>query len=198
MEKQTVIDGHSLKSSFYRHTYLKNIPHGLCDYVWGLFFALLALPFTWTIILYNVIKKNITFDKDANKYHFEYGTEKPAKGVYYTLVIMCVGLFSIVLIDTMCASYAKSLLNSVSLYKGLGLVYCFGLLGCVTIFCTGYLTFIIFCFVSDVIPEKKPKIVKTSEDKKPSTIKLIWLWLKAVKEKNCPIMAIDYTKKPKK
>lgn len=195
MDKLNVINGHSFLASFYRHTYLKNIPHGLCDYVWGLVFAFLIFPFTWTVILLNKIDESIKFDEFRGNYTF-FGAIKTSNGPFHTMIILVISLFSSALLDANCSDLMKNYLNSLSFFNGILVMYGVGILGCILIASIIYLIYIIFKTISDNIPEKE-KEFKPYVPKSPSMLKLLWLGIVAFKDKNCPIMVIDYTKKPK-
>lgn len=185
MEVKNILNGHSYLASLYRHTYLKQTPHGLCDYVWGVLFAILALPFTWTVIVYNTIVKNIELKSD-NTYDISYSASKPINGFLNTIWF----LFSGILL-----SVGFGVDDNYTIWSKLSIAYLLGLAGVAVLIGS----VLLLMYSVEAYQEKFPRKTKYKPYKpsSPSIFKLIWQGFVAFKEKNCPVVTWDYTKKPK-
>ena len=195
-----LFNAHSFLASLYRHTNIKNVPNGLCDFVWGLLFGIIMLPFTWLVIVFNLSNKSIEYNEYRKEYSF-YGAEKPLSGTLYSLACIVIGAFVVISIDKLSSCGLKAYLNSIDTLLFIGITYVIGIL---TI---AFFIFLIWGIVRlvDVYEKKYPKVhsYETHEYvepkvKTPSIFVLFWRGIVAYKEKNCPLITWDYTNKKNK
>lgn len=209
---------HTNLASFYRYFYMREqLPNNLCNYFWNLIFAFICLPFVWTAMLLNRILTPIKLKEydmgegEKKKYYYStpYDPIKTGYGIVFTFLLLIIGGVMLRLV------YGKTLEHGnvidafgTSAYARLLYVYCVGIL---TVLC-GVTAFFILMFLWRMLPKKAPETDeeyearRTAENQKdrermerrrtnPSFIVLTWRWIVAFKEKNCPMLEWDYTKK---
>lgn len=210
---------HSNLASFYRYFYMtENLPNNLCNYFWGLLFAFVCLPFVWTAMLLNRILTPIKlkeYDMGEGEKK-KYGYSKPYNpfttgfGVIFTTMIIVIGMVTLRILLGKTFGHNGDGLNvfGTSPYAIILYLYCVGLLTVLG----GVVTFLILMFLWRLLPNKTPetdeefyaKLTAKSQIEKerierrrtnPSFLVLTWRWLVAFKEKNCPLITWDYTKK---
>ena len=212
------VNPYSKLASLYRHTYLvQELPKSGCDYIWGLLFAILIFPFTWTVIVKNKLQKKITLYDNDNYYYVSCNADKPIIGLIFTVLLLLIGIIFISGLE--CLSFiptnywfVEGQKNAINFISNLIIVYFHGVLFVLMILFIGLGFSKLFIYFDNKFPKKpfsQEKFDKFYADlsakqlkklnKKPSFFKLMYIGLKAYKEKNCPIFDWDYeTFKPKK
>jgi hypothetical protein len=206
---------HSRLASFYRYFYMtENLPNNLCNYFWGLMLAFVCLPFVWLAMLINYINhpiKRKEYQEDGKIiYYYDTPFEPCATGygIIFTFINLIIGIATIELISKLGISTA-TLTFGLTNIKLLFYIYGVGILA----IASSIGLFFGYMALMRLIPDKKEKELtdeeywakRDAEDIKererreyklnnPSLITLAWRWLKAFKEKNCPMIDWDYSK----
>lgn len=205
---------HSKLASFYRYFYMEeNLPNNLCNYVWSLLFAFACTPLTWLAMLHNRIYNPIRKEKRVNymgqlMYYYKtpYKPIQTGVGIIFSFLAFMIGAVTLKIFEH---------ISKVEIIRPSEI-----LLGCIKIYGVGILTvftsialFYGLMFLWRLIPKKKEKEETNEEfharmdarnkaemerriykENNPSFLTLVWRWLVAFKEKNCPMITWDYTK----
>ena len=209
---------HSKLASLYRYFYMEEtLPNNLCNYFWGLFFAIICLPFTWLAILHNRVYNPIT--KHENKYanktlHYYTTPFKPlptALGLIFTVFTFVIGAVTLIIFEKITGVNTRAFINQSTIPIGVIKMYMIGILGII-----GSIgLFNVLIALLRLLPKKAPeteeefyaRLTKENQRNKermehkrnnPNIFTLAWRWLVAFKEKNCPLIEWDYTKKEEK
>lgn len=208
-------------ASFYRYFYsTAELPNNLCNYTWKLVFAIICLPFVWTQLLINILHKRI-YESSKTEwngkayvkttcFNVQYDTSV-VLGLLYTILYLFLGLivFSIlekIGFDLNVLLPKGMVITILSRFYLVG-VLLFGL--CIGLF---FLIINIARLVTKLkgVPTAEELALKKAKidaifdklierekyrEQNPNIFKLIWRGIVAFKEKNCPIITWDYTKK---
>lgn len=206
---------HSKLASFYRYFYLtEKLPNNLCNYCWGLVLAIICTPFVWPAIAINMFNKEIYLyeDKQFQMYSVRGKKTATSMGIVFSFFILVIGAVTIILLEKM------DIINHVHA-KNLSFLFILYLVGISTV-AFSILMFYFFVAITRIIDSFKNELTedereakylaenrryaekyeKDWENKKyreanPRFYTLMWRWIVAIKEKNCPMITWDYTKK---
>ncbi len=212
---------HTNLASFYRYFYLtKDLPNNLCNYFWGLIFAMICFPFVWMAMAINRVNNKISYVFDTYA-HFENGEFIEHRKRYYYRVgfnpistgIGILFTFMTVIIG-LCTS---KVLISIFIIAQLGVISSLQVV-LITMYFIGVISigaaiglFHGIMALIRLIPnkplsdeerhQKRMKELEENHKRKlyreanPSFLTLTWRWVVSFKQKNCPIITWDYENK---
>lgn len=203
---------HSNLASLYRYFYMTDkLPNNLCIYFWGLLLLFICLPFTWLAMIFNYFNNPIqrkeykSYDDNIIYYYtMSYKSIPTMIGFFFSFLTISVSICIIAFLAKCGISETYFVNRTNSAIFTLLSLYVYGL---IFIFISICLFFGIIHLVR-LLPKKSletneeyltrlNKDLKRMEHKRnnPNFITLACRWLIAFKEKNCPLLDWDYTKK---
>lgn len=208
-------------ASFYRYFYLTgDMPNNFCNYFWLLVIAFICTPFTWPAQLYNWYNKKITL-RNSTKWREGVEISYTYYDVGYQPVQTVIGLILNLILCVLGMLYTGPFYKFMPVCRqffdsipGLLIIPALITSGLIGSFILYYFFIAIGTLIGKIFKVKSPETdeewaeyyekqrlkkeanAKRKEYRKnnPNFIKMIGIWFKAYKEKNCPIIEWDEVK----